>query len=117
MASILNCFRLFSDETRLRIMVLLKQSDLCVCQICGILDLPQPKVSKHLTRLRNVGLVVDTRKEKFIFYSLAVDDVVINDLLTNLVKHMDRYPQLMQDHADLANRDVYIAQCKTNQRS
>lgn len=112
MPSVLNYFQLLSDETRLRILVLLQQSDLCVCQLCGILDLPQPKISKHLARLRDAGLVVDSRKEKYIFYSLSVDDIIIREILKNLVKHMDNYPQLLQDHAALANRDVFITQCK-----
>ncbi|MFU0832798.1 MAG: hypothetical protein ACFWUC_07655 [Oscillospiraceae bacterium] len=54
-------FKRASDETRLRIMVLLAQKELAVCEICGILKLSQPKVSKHLAKLRDMGFVTDSR--------------------------------------------------------
>ena len=45
-------FRAFSDRTRLRILHLLLPGELCVCHIVGVLDLPQPKISRHLAYLR-----------------------------------------------------------------
>ena len=58
-----------SDETRLRIMKLLFKKKLCVCEIEAALNLPQSKVSRHLTVLRSVGLVEDRRDGTWIFYS------------------------------------------------
>ena len=113
MSNLISFFSAMSDETRLRIMVLLTQSELCVCQICGVLNLSQPKVSKHLARLRDIGLVTDERKERFIFYSRNVDDFAIANLLDEIVRHIDRYPQLKIDHERLAERDVFFKQCKS----
>ncbi|MFH1779488.1 MAG: metalloregulator ArsR/SmtB family transcription factor [Candidatus Omnitrophota bacterium] len=67
----LNLFRALSDETRLRIMVLLTEKELCVCQLEWALGLTQAKVSRHLTVLKNAGLVQDRREGLWIFYSLA----------------------------------------------
>ena len=67
----LTLFKALSDETRLRIMVLLSEKELCVCQLMWALDLDQAKTSRHLTVLRNSGLVNDRREGLWIFYSLA----------------------------------------------
>ena len=67
----ISLFKALSDETRLRIMVLLSEKELCVCQLESALGLSQVKVSRHLTVLRNAGLVNDRREGLWIFYSLA----------------------------------------------
>lgn len=67
----INLFKALSDETRLRIMVLLSKRELCVCQLEWALATIQAKVSRHLTVLKNAGLVKDRREGLWIFYSLA----------------------------------------------
>ncbi|UCF10919.1 MAG: winged helix-turn-helix transcriptional regulator [Candidatus Bipolaricaulota bacterium] len=63
-------FRAFADRTRLRILHLLQDGELCVSDIISILRLPQAKVSHHLNYLRRAGLV-DMRKEGlWCFYQL-----------------------------------------------
>lgn len=107
-------FKLAADETRLRIIVLLAQKELAVCEICGVLKLTQPKVSKHLGKLRDMGFVMDSRKEKFIFYTLNLKDDNIENFVKNIVDHLDLYPQLAEDSKRLVDRDVYLCQCKSN---
>jgi ArsR family transcriptional regulator len=64
-------FRAFADRTRLRILHLLQDGELCVGDIISILQLPQAKVSHHLNYLRRAGLV-DVRKEGlWRFYKLG----------------------------------------------
>jgi ArsR family transcriptional regulator len=63
-------YRCLCDETRLRILHLLKQGPLCVCHFQTILKLPQVAVSKHLAYLRARGLVVAKRHEHWMIYSL-----------------------------------------------
>jgi ArsR family transcriptional regulator len=63
-------FSAFSDETRLRILNLLCVRELCVCDICEVLDEIQPKVSRHLAILREAGLVHVRHEGKWKFYSL-----------------------------------------------
>ncbi len=50
-------FRAFADPTRLRLLNLLLERELCVCDLCAVLDEIQPKVSRHLAYLRRAGLV------------------------------------------------------------
>ena len=63
--------RILGDETRLRIVRLLKEESLNVGELMGILGLAQPTVSKHLAELRRVGLVEVERASGYSFYRLA----------------------------------------------
>ena len=71
MQEYIDLFKALSDETRLRIIVLLSEKELCVCQIEEALSLSQVKVSRHLTVLRYAGLVNCRREGTWIYYSLA----------------------------------------------
>lgn len=55
-------FKALADKTRLRILALLGNNEVCVCHIHDSLGLPQPTVSRHLAYLRRAGLV-DTRRD------------------------------------------------------
>ena len=65
-------FKALGDETRLRIMALLVGGqELCVCDIMAALDLPQSSVSRHLSYLRNSGLVDDRRQGIWMYYRIS----------------------------------------------
>jgi ArsR family transcriptional regulator len=65
-------FRAFADATRLRILnLLLEQKEICVCDLCEVLDEIQPKVSRHLATLRRVGLVHYRSEGKWKHYSIT----------------------------------------------
>ena len=97
MDKLLNYFKLLSDETRLRIMVLLYHNEFCVCQLTGITGISQPNVSKHLGRLRDMGLVKDEKKEQYTFYSLNMEDKLFEDILGKIVDSIEEYPVLKSD--------------------
>ena len=104
-------FKLLSDETRLRVLLLLSADRLCVCELCGILEEPQPKISKVLSKLRDMDLVNDQRKEKFVFYSLKEDNGLLNHTVSYIRNHIDTYPKLQEDLDRLANKNDYIDAC------
>ena len=60
-----------ADPTRIRILKLLEDRDLCVCQIQAVLGLAPSTVSKHLAILKSAGLVEDRREARFIHYRLT----------------------------------------------
>ncbi len=68
--NLIQIYRCLCDETRLRILHLLKQGPLCVCHFQEILQLPQVAVSKHLGYLRRTGMVEARRHEQWMIYSL-----------------------------------------------
>jgi ArsR family transcriptional regulator, arsenate/arsenite/antimonite-responsive transcriptional repressor len=64
-------FRALSDRTRLRILNLLQDGEICVCHLVAVLDSPQPTVSRHLAYLRKAGLVVARKEGLWMHYRLA----------------------------------------------
>lgn len=60
-----------ADETRLTSIVLLLEAPMCVCDLMAQLALSQPKVSRHLALLRDVGLVTTERRGQWVYYSVA----------------------------------------------
>ena len=86
-------FKALADTTRLRILGLLLDGEVCVCNIHESLALPQPKVSRHLAYLRRAGLV-DARKDGlWVHYRLArMSDPVMQALLDaagHAIGHLD----------------------------
>jgi ArsR family transcriptional regulator, arsenate/arsenite/antimonite-responsive transcriptional repressor len=71
MDELVQCLRALSEEVRLRIIMLLTQGELCVCDVMEILDEPQSKVSRHLSYLKNSGLITAKRVGVWMHYSLA----------------------------------------------
>lgn len=96
----LNLFNALRNETRLRIMVLLSQRELCVCQLQWALGLPQAKISRHLNVLKNAGLVRSRREGLWIFYSLAKPR---NELEKAIHKYLKGY--FLKKH-DLFKKDL-----------
>ena len=70
MKKIANIFKALSDDTRLRVIKLLQERELCVCELMQVLDMSQPRISRHMGVLKNVGLVEDRREGKWVHYSL-----------------------------------------------
>jgi ArsR family transcriptional regulator len=104
-------FKLLSDETRLRTIMLIREEALCVCELCGILEEPQPKISKIIGKLKDMNLVKGSRKEKFIFYKLNEDNLLFNDLLMQINNHRDDYHYLIDDKKRLSNKEDYVDAC------
>jgi ArsR family transcriptional regulator len=64
-------FDVLSDEIRRRTLcLLLKEGELCVCELFQALDLPQPKVSRHLAVMRDAGVLSVRREGTWVFYRL-----------------------------------------------
>jgi len=67
---IADIFKALSDPTRLRIVALLAQGELCVCDLMEILKLPQSTISRHMARLKSARIINDRRQGKWVHYSL-----------------------------------------------
>ena len=68
-------FRIFGDSTRIRILYVLFEAEMCVCDIAGVLGMTQSAISHQLRALKNARLVKGRRDGKTVFYSLADDHV------------------------------------------
>ena len=104
-------FKALADATRLRILNLLLHGELCVCDIQFVLDSPQPNVSRHLTYLRNAGLVQDRREGPRIYYSLMQDTTGIQkDLFTFLLRLFGQ-PKILKDDLRKLRKAVERGSC------
>ena len=79
-------FKAFSDGTRLRLLQALSIREMCVSDLCALLELNQPAVSNHLRILSNQKIVKSRRSGKNIFYSL--DDWHINAIIGMAMEHL-----------------------------
>ncbi|KIS41767.1 metalloregulator ArsR/SmtB family transcription factor [Kosakonia radicincitans] len=65
-------FKTLADETRLSIVLLLREAgELCVCDLCAATGESQPKISRHMAILREYNLVIDRREGKWVHYRLS----------------------------------------------
>lgn len=97
-----------SDETRLRILNLLYEQDLCVRDVMETLQIPQAKASRHLIYLKNAGLVKDRKNAQWVDYSLIRDERLrfIDHLVHDTLRGIGRY------QLDLANLSICMKQKK-----
>ncbi len=65
-------FRALADPTRLRLINLIAEQEICVCYFVEVIDVPQPKISRHLAYLRRLGIVSARREGKWMHYRLAM---------------------------------------------
>lgn len=93
------------DPTRTRILKLLEDRELCVCQIQAVLRLAPSTVSKHLALLKAAGLVDDRREGRWIHYSLGGDgdNPYARDVLRLVRGALDRDARIRDDRRQLKN--------------
>lgn len=91
MANSVEIFKALGDETRLRLVNLFLQTDedLCVCEMVDALELPQYQISKHLTILKNAGLLQASRKGTWVYYRLDRDEPLLHDLCKMLNRRLN----------------------------
>lgn len=77
-------FKAVSDPTRLKILYLLQEGELCVCEIIMALEKPQSTISHHLNVLKNAGFIKGRKESVWIHYKLVNLEVV--SLIEDLVK-------------------------------
>ena len=91
-------FRAFSDRTRLRIISLLRKKEFCVGDIVEILQVPQPRISRHLAYLRKAKLVTVRKTGLWSYYSLAPAETAFHKkLLSCLGDCFSEVPQIQAD--------------------
>ncbi|MBP1989786.1 ArsR/SmtB family transcription factor [Paenibacillus eucommiae] len=101
---IANVFKLLGDKNRLTIVALLKEKELCVCEIVDILQTSQPNISQHMRKLKDGGLVKETKKGQWVYYSLAVQDKpYLTEILNQLPSQKEKLNSLVCEDNDCCN--------------
>ena len=106
MEKLLKALKALSDETRLRILNLLYEKELCVCDIMETLQISQAKTSRHLIYLKNAGLVKDRKHAQWAYYSMSKDERMkfIDSLVYDNLRNLELYKM------DLENLNGWLNQ-------
>ncbi len=95
-------FQALGDNTRLRLLNLMKDQEVCVCYFVEILGGPQPKVSRHLAYLRKSGIVEARREGKWMHYRIvAPPHAGAADILRQTLDTLKEEKQMQMDRARL----------------
>ncbi len=86
--------KLLGDKTRLTMVKMLDSHDYCVCEFVEIFKASQPSISQHIRKLKDAGIVKETRRGQWIIYSL--------------IKNSDEYSFVQDILQQLPNQDFRI---------
>ncbi|NWF59578.1 MAG: winged helix-turn-helix transcriptional regulator [Fischerella sp.] len=89
---IVSGFHALSDPLRMRVLELLQQHELCVCDLCDILGVSQSKLSFHLKTLKEADLVRSRQEGRWIYYSLNLPQFVV---LEQYLSEFRRFSQIL----------------------
>jgi ArsR family transcriptional regulator, arsenate/arsenite/antimonite-responsive transcriptional repressor len=95
-------FKALADPTRLRLLNLLRQGELCVCDLTAALEMPQSKVSRHLSYLKKERWVSGRRAGQWMYYKLSVPrEPLLLRVMAALREHLGGYALAISDEARL----------------
>jgi DNA-binding transcriptional ArsR family regulator len=93
---LVNLFKALAHPVRLRILALLREGELCVCQINAVIGLPPSTVSEHLAELRRAGFLEERKEGRWVHYRLHAKGR-FQDLMAGLWPRLDEVRQVQED--------------------
>jgi ArsR family transcriptional regulator, arsenate/arsenite/antimonite-responsive transcriptional repressor len=100
-------FFALADKTRLRLLNLMRDDEICVCFFTEVLGESQPKISRHLAYLRSAGLVAARRDGKWMHYSITLpENEAAAGILKETLESLRNQDDMQKDHENL-----YLACC------
>ncbi len=105
MRDILDITKALADGSRLRILMMLRRQELCVCQIVEVLQLANSTVSKHLSLLHSARLIENRKSGRWVYYRLPDPkqlDLKVAQAIGYVVAHLGEDEQTARDRSRLA---------------
>jgi ArsR family transcriptional regulator len=97
-------FRALADRTRLRLLNLMGEDEVCVCYFVEVLKTHQPKISRHLAYLRKAGIVGARREGKWMHYRVVEPgDGRAAEVLRNIRDWLANDPEMQRDRSRLVH--------------
>lgn len=97
-------FAALADRTRLRLLNLMRDGEVCVCFFAEALGTNNPKISRHLSYLKRTGLVSARRDGKWVHYSIQKPtDASAAAIFSSLLSSFDTDPEMKKDRETLVN--------------
>ncbi len=107
MKELVKVFKAVADPNRIRILKMLQQKKMCVCELAAALGITQPSVSRHLAMMKDAGLVRDERDGQWINYELCGEN--INQYAPVILEHIKLWinenPRIKEDAAKIMQLD------------
>jgi len=99
---LLQVLKALSDETRMRILYLLKDGDLCVCELEVLLDINQSNASRHLNKLTNAKILDYYKVAKYVYYKINSEILREFPFVIEVIKeHASKVEQCNLDYEKL----------------
>lgn len=99
---LLNVMKALSDETRVRILYLLKDGDLCVCELELLLNINQSNASRHLNKLTNAKILDFYKVAKYVYYKINEEAVKNYPFILEIInEHAATLKQCKEDYEKL----------------
>ena len=97
MQRLIELSKIFSDKNRAKIVLLiLRDKEVCVCEICDTLDLSQPLVSRHLKQMKEAKILEARKDKKWVNYSLnTTPDTLLECFIKEFTLHITTLPKLI----------------------
>lgn len=88
-------FKSLSDESRVRILnLLVAKKEICITDVEQLLEFTQTKSSRHLTYLKNSGILTSTKKDQWVFYSIKEE---VHDIVSQMLSFLNKDSTLLND--------------------
>ena len=95
-------FTALADRTRRRILNLIREQEICVCFLTEVLDVSQPKISRHLAYLRNAEIVSARREGKWMYYRIVEpEDFFAAQILQDTLNWLGAEDRMRKDYEKL----------------
>ena len=103
-------FKVMSEPNRVRILMMLMQKSLCVCEITSVLKLSTPTVSNHLSYLRKNGFIEDEKNGKWINYKIVKNsqNPIVQTIIDALPKWFSDEKIIKQDLIEVLKADRFV---------
>lgn len=82
---IIHLFKALADETRIRMLNLLKNGELCVCDIEEVLNIQQSNASRHLNKLKWARLIVSNKKSQWVYYRMNNEIIIKYPFIQDII--------------------------------
>jgi ArsR family transcriptional regulator len=105
MEELISIAKALSDPSRVRILVALRECELCVCELCDSLAMTQSTLSTHLKVIRQAELVSARKEGKWMYYRIAPDaEGLLDQLFQSFSSALKKDPLLSRDAKNLKDR-------------
>ena len=104
MKRLVNIMKALGEENRFRIVMMLRERPLCVCEVCSVLDISLSTVSSHLKQLTQAGILNSEKDGRWVKYALK-EEPFIRKLLEQVRREVAEESQLEKDRLEIQKVD------------